>query len=89
MYEAQTPQVFDAEVLRKAYKNIENVEKSEITDDSGLVEAIGHEVSIVETDYSNIKITKRSDVFIAEAIIKSRPKPKPDGPLGPYSEAQW
>lgn len=89
LYEAQTPQVFDAEVLRKAYKNLENVDKSEITDDSGLVEAIGHEVSIVETDNSNIKITRQSDVAITEAIIKSRPKPKPDGAFGPYSEAQW
>jgi 2-C-methyl-D-erythritol 4-phosphate cytidylyltransferase len=89
LYEAQTPQVFDAELLKKAYKSLDNVEKNTITDDSGLVEGIGHEVSIVETDNSNIKITTKNDVAIAEAIIKSRPKPKPDGPFGPYSEAQW
>jgi 2-C-methyl-D-erythritol 4-phosphate cytidylyltransferase len=54
-----------------------------------LVETLGHEVSIVETDSSNIKITKPADVAIAEAILKSRPKPVPKGPIGPYIEAQW
>jgi 2-C-methyl-D-erythritol 4-phosphate cytidylyltransferase len=89
LYEAQTPQIFDAELLKKAYANLKNLDKSTITDDSGLVEALGKEVSIVETDNSNIKITRPTDVAIAEAIIKSRPKPKPDGPIGPYTEAQW
>jgi 2-C-methyl-D-erythritol 4-phosphate cytidylyltransferase len=89
LYEAQTPQVFDAKLLREAYGNLENVDTSKINDDSELVEALGREVSIVETDNSNIKITRQSDVGIAEAIIKNRPKPTPDGPIGPYIEAQW
>jgi len=89
LFEAQTPQVFDAELLREAYKNLGNVKIGKITDDAGLVEALGTEVSIVETDNSNIKITRQCDIAIAEAIIKSRPKPKPDGPIGPYSEAEW
>ncbi len=89
VYQAQTPQVFEAKLLREAYANLENVDKRVITDDSGLVEALGHEVSIVETDSSNIKITRKTDVVIAEAIIKSRPRRKPDGPVGPYVEAQW
>jgi len=89
LYEAQTPQVFDAKLLKKAYANLKNVDESQITDDSGLVEALGREVSIVETDNSNIKITRPIDVAIAEAIIKSRPKPKSEGPIGPYTEAQW
>ncbi len=89
LYEVQTPQVFDAKLLKKAYKAIEKGDKSGITDDSTLVETMGHEVAIVETDSSNIKITRKSDVAIAEAIIKSRPRPKPEGPIGPYIEAQW
>jgi len=89
LYEAQTPQVFDVKLLKRAYEGLEKLDKSGISDDSVLVEALGQAVSIVETDTSNIKITRRSDVAIAEAIIKSRSKLKAKGPIGPYSEAQW
>jgi 2-C-methyl-D-erythritol 4-phosphate cytidylyltransferase len=89
LFEAQTPQIFDAALLRKAYDNLPNVDRKMVSDDAYLVEALGHKVSIVETDSSNIKITRQSDVPIAEAIIRSRPKPKAEGPIGPYIEAQW
>ncbi len=89
LYEAQTPQIFEASLLKKAYANLKNLDKNKINDDAQLVEALGYKVSIVETDSSNIKITHRNDIAIAEAILKSRPKPKPKGPLGPYIEAQW
>ena len=89
LYEAQTPQIFSASLLKKAYENLENLDKSKISDDSQLVEALGQKVTIVETDSSNIKITRPSDIAVAEAIIKSRPKPVPKGPVGPYIEAQW
>jgi len=89
LYEAQTPQVFDKELIKKAYQNPPFEDKTLITDDSMLLEAMGKEVTIVETDSSNIKITTKNDVEIAEAIIRSRPKPKPQGPIGPYVEAQW
>ncbi|MHC5214314.1 MAG: 2-C-methyl-D-erythritol 4-phosphate cytidylyltransferase [Planctomycetota bacterium] len=86
LYEAQTPQVFDAKLLKNAYAKLDSLDKSKITDDAQLVEAMGQAVHIVETDHSNIKITRNTDVAIAEAIIKSRPKPKAKGPTGPYSE---
>lgn len=89
LFEAQTPQVFEAALLRKAYANLANLDPAQVTDDAFLVEALGHKVSIVRTDSSNIKITVPSDVPIAEAILKSRPKAKPEGPIGPYIEAQW
>jgi len=89
LYEAQTPQVFNASLLKKAYENLKNIDKSKISDDSQLVEALGQKVTIVEADSSNIKITRQSDIAIAEAILKSRPKPKPEGYIGPYAEAQW
>jgi 2-C-methyl-D-erythritol 4-phosphate cytidylyltransferase len=88
LYEAQTPQVFKAKLLKEAYANLGKLDKSKISDDAQLVEALGEKVAIVETDFSNLKITKPSDVAIAEAIIKSRPKPK-KGYIGPYGEAQW
>lgn len=89
LYEAQTPQVFEASLLRKAYDNLKNLDASKISDDSQLVEALGHKVSIVETDASNIKITRQSDVAIAQAIIKIRTKAIPKGYVGPYAEAEW
>ena len=89
LYEAQTPQVFAADLLVKAYKNLDNLDKSKISDDSQLLEALGHKVAIVESDSSNIKITGKSDIAIAEAILKSMPKLTPEGPIGPYIEAQW
>jgi 2-C-methyl-D-erythritol 4-phosphate cytidylyltransferase len=90
LYEAQTPQVFDAKLLKNAYAKLDSLDKTKITDDAQLVEAMGQAVHIVETDHSNIKITRKNDVAIAEAIIKSRPKPKATGPTGPYNEdAMW
>jgi 2-C-methyl-D-erythritol 4-phosphate cytidylyltransferase len=89
LYEAQTPQVFQASLLKRAYQNLKNLDQAKISDDSQLVEAMGEKVTIVEADSSNIKITYQSDIAVAEAIIKSRPKPKPQGPIGPYIEAQW
>ena len=75
--------------MKKAYANLENVNENEISDDSQLVEALGEKVAVVETDFSNIKITGKNDVAIAEAILKSRPKPPPKGTIGPYADAQW
>jgi 2-C-methyl-D-erythritol 4-phosphate cytidylyltransferase len=90
LYEAQTPQVFKKDMLLKAYANLAKLDKSKISDDSQLVEALGGKVSIVETDFSNIKITTKADIAIAEAIIKSRTQEKPKGYVGPYgNEAQW
>lgn len=89
LFEAQTPQVFKKDLLVKAYANIDKLDKKKISDDSHLVEALGHKVAIVQTDSSNIKITNKSDIAIAEAIIKSRAKEKPKGYVGPYADAQW
>jgi len=89
LYEAQTPQVFKAELLRTAYRNLDNLEKSKISDDAQLIEAMAEKVAIVETDSSNIKITHKSDIAVAEAILRTRPKTTPEGPAGPYIDAQW
>ncbi len=89
LYEAQTPQVFRKKLLLKAYANIDKLDTSKISDDSQLIEALGQKVSIVETDSSNIKITTKADLAIAEAIIKSRTKPKQKGYVGPYGQAEW
>jgi 2-C-methyl-D-erythritol 4-phosphate cytidylyltransferase len=89
LYEAQTPQVFETSLLRRAYANLANVDQAAVTDDAFLVEALGHPVAIVESDSSNLKITRPCDIALAEAVLKSRPKPLPQGPAGPFAEAEW
>jgi 2-C-methyl-D-erythritol 4-phosphate cytidylyltransferase len=89
LYEAQTPQVFETKLLKQSREKVPKADTEKITDDSQLVEALGHKVSIVETDSSNIKITYPADAAIAEAILKTRPDPKKDGYIGPFYEAQW
>lgn len=64
----QTPQLFQAEALRKAY---EQPFSSTFTDDASVMEAAGHKVTLVEGERENIKITTPSDMLIAEAIINA------------------
>ena len=64
----QTPQVFNAEKLRKAY---EQPFSTTFTDDASVMEAAGYSVTLVEGERENIKITTPSDMLIAEAIINA------------------
>jgi len=91
IWEAQTPQVFERQLLNKAYANIDKLDKSTLSDDSQLIEALGHKVTVVETDTSNIKITYKSDIAIAQTIIKERDKAKAkkQKPFNPFEEAKW
>src|SRR5207237_10335652 len=84
---AQTPQVFRREWLVEAYANRAKLGK-DITDDAQLGEAAGHPVHVVEGSASNIKITSKSDLHLAEAILKAQPKPKPSGPVHPFAEEE-
>jgi len=92
LYEAQTPQVFSVDVIKKAHAakldGGETESDDTITDDAQLVELIGHPISVVESDLSNLKITTKSDMALANAIIKSRPA-KAVKRMGAFDEAQW
>jgi 2-C-methyl-D-erythritol 4-phosphate cytidylyltransferase len=87
MWLAQTPQVFRREWLVEAYAKRDKANR-DITDDAQLVENAGHPVYVVEGSASNVKITAKGDLFLAEAILKSRPKPKPTGPVHPFAEEE-
>lgn len=63
----QTPQAFRAAALRAAHAG-----GGEATDDAGLVEQRGGEVTIVEGDPANLKITDADDLVIAEALLARR-----------------
>jgi 2-C-methyl-D-erythritol 4-phosphate cytidylyltransferase len=84
---AQTPQVFRRDWLTAAYANRGKAGK-DITDDTQLVEAAGHTVHVVEGSSTNVKITTKADLLLAEAVLKARPKPKPSGPVHPFAEEE-
>jgi 2-C-methyl-D-erythritol 4-phosphate cytidylyltransferase len=84
---AQTPQVFRRDWLEAAYADRAKFGK-DITDEAQLVEAAGHKVHVVESAATNIKITTRADLYLAEAVLKSLPKPKPKGPIHPFAEEE-
>lgn len=61
----QTPQVFEAGLLRRAYTQ----EDLASTDDAGLVERLGERVITVPGEARNIKITRPGDIGLARAIM--------------------
>lgn len=68
IWEAQTPQAFKRDLIVKAYKKSKN---RNATDDSCLVEKLGHKVKIVEGSSRNIKITTPEDLALARVLIKN------------------
>lgn len=65
----QTPQVFDVNVLKKAYQTDF---KETFTDDASVVEAMGVDVHLVKGEVTNIKITTPLDLKIGELIIRDK-----------------
>ena len=68
LWEVQTPQGFRRELFVRAY---EKAAKDGFlgTDDASLVERLGEEVFVVESDYGNMKITTPEDLRLAEALL--------------------
>ena len=68
LWNIQTPQAFDYHILQEAF---ESAQGSGFygTDESMLVEKIGHKIKIVQGDYDNIKITTPDDLVLAELIL--------------------
>lgn len=66
---AQTPQVFRTEILKEAF---DRARKDEYygTDESSLVERMGHPVAIVRGSERNIKITRPSDLTVARVFFE-------------------
>lgn len=90
LWRAQTPQVFRRDWLIEAYRRRAEIAEP-ITDDAQLVEALGHAVSIVDGAEENFKITTKSDLQLATAILNGRDKKQESSrpTLGFRDEAQW
>ncbi|MCD6434232.1 MAG: 2-C-methyl-D-erythritol 4-phosphate cytidylyltransferase, partial [Candidatus Diapherotrites archaeon] len=71
IWEMQTPQAFELELIKKAllYVKEKNIK---VTDDCQAVELLGIKPLLVEGSYENIKITTPEDLAIAEAILRRR-----------------
>jgi 2-C-methyl-D-erythritol 4-phosphate cytidylyltransferase len=64
----QTPQVFEYELILDAHQKAKE-DGFLGTDDSALVERLGHQVTILEGDYQNIKITTADDLMVAKRLL--------------------
>ena len=62
----QTPQTFDIQLLKAANRQPNN---DGFTDDASVVEAFGYDITLVEGNRENIKITTPYDLKIAEVLI--------------------
>ncbi|MCR5826528.1 MAG: 2-C-methyl-D-erythritol 4-phosphate cytidylyltransferase [Oscillospiraceae bacterium] len=71
LYAVQTPQVFDAQLLRAALHSAIGA-GAVLTDDCSAVERFGKEVHLTPGLDENIKITTPLDMILAEAILANR-----------------
>lgn len=71
LFAVQTPQVFDADLLRAALQAAVE-QKLPITDDCSAVERLGKEVCLVEGEETNGKLTTPLDLLVAEAVLRQR-----------------
>ena len=62
----QTPQTFDIQLLKAANRQPYN---DGFTDDASVVESYGHDITLVEGNRENIKITTPYDMKIAEVLL--------------------
>lgn len=71
---AQTPQVFEAALLKAALQDaLDHHER--LTDDCAAVERLGKIVYLVDGSEENLKITTPLDMAVAEAILEGRQNP--------------
>ncbi|MBO7238716.1 MAG: 2-C-methyl-D-erythritol 4-phosphate cytidylyltransferase [Elusimicrobiaceae bacterium] len=69
LWQAQTPQCYQAAVLRKALEKFGHLQDA--TDESQLVERLGVQVKIEPSDYQNLKITTPEDLIMAQAFLQN------------------
>ena len=79
VWQIQTPQVFDAELIVSAYREVIEREQEllsqgvQITDDAMVVEYVcEHPVKLVQGSYENMKLTTPDDLEVAEAFLQKR-----------------
>ena len=71
LFAVQTPQVFQANILKAALQSAVN-DGAALTDDCSAVERLGKEVYLAAGWKENIKITTPEDLTVAEALLRER-----------------
>ncbi|MFC5601928.1 2-C-methyl-D-erythritol 4-phosphate cytidylyltransferase [Sporosarcina koreensis] len=71
LWAIQTPQAFRYELLKEASDKAE-AEGFLGTDESMIVERLGHPVKVVESTYDNVKMTTKEDLLFGEVLLKQR-----------------
>lgn len=67
----QTPQVFEAGLVKGAYAALMETECAQVTDDAMVVETMSaHPVKLVRGSYENIKITTPEDLEVGSAFLR-------------------
>lgn len=74
MWAAQTPQGFEVELLKWCHRQGQ-VLGWQVTDDAALLERCQFPVKIVEGEETNLKLTTRVDLAIAQFILRQRQYP--------------
>jgi 2-C-methyl-D-erythritol 4-phosphate cytidylyltransferase len=69
LWAVQTPQAFQAEIIKKSHEKA-LIDDFIGTDDTSLAERLGYKVKLTLGHYDNIKITTPDDLFMAEKILK-------------------
>jgi 2-C-methyl-D-erythritol 4-phosphate cytidylyltransferase len=71
VWQIQTPQVFEAALIRDAYARMIEKQYTQATDDAMAVEQMtGYPVKLVHGSYENIKITTPEDMELGELIAR-------------------
>ena len=71
VWQVQTPQVFQKEVIIEAYAKVQE-DKTPITDDASAVELLNYEVLLVESKTPNLKITRLDDWRSLERLLREK-----------------
>src|SRR5690242_19383802 len=72
---AQTPQVFQAKLLKEAFARAEQ-DGVTASDEAALVERLGHDVYVVQGSERNIKITRPADMELARFYLEQERRGK-------------
>ncbi len=71
LWAIQTPQVFQADLIRAAVEKA-CADHAQVTDDCSAVERLGMKVVLTAGDRQNIKVTTPFDLMLGEAILTQR-----------------